>query len=133
MLANKNRVNTDSIAGGSILPSIKDIFNIGITFFLTLIAWVFFRSENVTEALEYVSIIFSTSLFQSASVLPVDFLLIIASFIAIEWINRSKLYPLEPKQTTKLGYREPIFVIVIVWAIILWGAFDNKEFIYFQF
>ena len=34
-------------------PNIKELLQIGITFFSTMVAWVFFRSENITNAFDY--------------------------------------------------------------------------------
>ena len=67
MLMKKNRVNTDVVAKGSLLPSFKEFFQIIYTFFLTVLAWVFFRSENITKALEIFREIFSDSLFSVRS------------------------------------------------------------------
>ena len=85
-------------------------------------------------AVEYLAHMFSLSLIDYPSVFPVDFIILILLFIIFEWISREKLHPLEFK-TKKKGssiYR-PIIVSLIIWIIILWGAFGNKEFIYFQF
>ena len=63
MLSGKNRSNLDTVAQNSKLPSLKEIFQIAVTFFITLIAWVFFRAENVTQAFSYLGHMFSASLF----------------------------------------------------------------------
>ncbi|MCK5760566.1 MAG: MBOAT family protein, partial [Candidatus Delongbacteria bacterium] len=41
MLLNKNRINTDNAAQGKIFPSIKETFQILVTFLLTSFAWIF--------------------------------------------------------------------------------------------
>jgi len=50
MLTNKNRSNTDTVAQNKYLPSTKETLQMGLTFLLTIIAWVFFRSESVGHA-----------------------------------------------------------------------------------
>tara|TARA_R110002073_G_scaffold139232_2_gene289314 strand:+ start:85197 stop:86639 length:1443 start_codon:yes stop_codon:yes gene_type:complete len=134
LLSKNNRNNLDIIAKNNIFPSLKEFFQVALTFILTTIAWIFFRSDNVGMAVEYLAHMFSLSLIDYPSVFPVDFIILILLFIIFEWISREKLHPLEFK-TKKKGssiYR-PIIVSLIIWIIILWGAFGNKEFIYFQF
>ena len=60
MLLNKNRMNLGTVAEGKLLPSVKDLLNMSITFALTLFAWIFFRAENVQHAFQYISQIFSS-------------------------------------------------------------------------
>jgi len=136
MLFNRNRINTDVVAKDKFFPSIKEFINIIITFGLTLIAWVFFRAENVSEALSYLSVIFSQSLFTRSQIFPIDFILIILVFLLIEWFNREKLHPLNfssIKNKKSITFLRVSGICILIWAIILWGVFDNKEFIYFQF
>ena len=136
MLMNKNRVNTDIVAEGKLFPSLKEVFQIGITFVLTVLAWVIFRAENMSHAINYLSEIFSTSLFSFPQVLPVDLLIIIVIFLIIEWFNREKEHPLNfsiNENNIWLNIKRICIYSILIWAIILWGAFDDKEFIYFQF
>ena len=50
----KNRQSTSSIISENRwFPNTKEIFQMGSTFFLTMIAWVFFRSENMNCAFNY--------------------------------------------------------------------------------
>ena len=41
------------MAEGKWFPSLKELFQMGSTFFFTMIAWVFFRSESVSNAQGY--------------------------------------------------------------------------------
>jgi len=136
MLANKNRVNTDIVAEGKLLPSLKEAFQIGITFILTVLAWVVFRAENISHALNYLSEIFSPSLFTIPQILPIDLLIIIIIFLSIEWFNREKQHALNfsiNENKKWLTILQVVAISILIWSIFLWGAFDNKEFIYFQF
>lgn len=58
LLAKRNRVNTDNVAEGKLLPNLKELSQILLTFILTIIAWVFFRSATVHDALLFLSGIF---------------------------------------------------------------------------
>jgi len=132
LLLNKNRNNTDIAAANKILPSIKEVFQIVTTFSLTLVAWIFFRAENVNHAFGYLKQIF-TNFFQSYNLnLPntstVFFILVL---ILIEWLQRNKLHALQiSDDSSKILRRVSYFLIVI--AIYLFGG-QQQSFIYFQF
>jgi len=132
MLINKHKQNTDTAAAGKLLPRIKEIFQIGITFFLILIAWVFFRAESLYEAGRYINGIFSISLFSMPEVFPRRFILFIALLILAEWLQREKQHALQftDKKLPKI-IRWSIYYVIIL-AIVLFGG-SQQEFIYFQF
>jgi len=132
LLLNKNRANTDTVAQGKYLPTIKEFFNMGITFGLTVLAWVFFRADNIGHAWSYISEIFSPSLFTIPELVPNIPLLLIIIFIFLEWIGREDTYAIE-----KFGfrYKRPIrlaFYVSLVFLIYILGG-NEQEFIYFQF
>ena len=54
-----NRVNLEIVAHDRILPNSKEVFQILLTFFLTALARIFFRSDNLQHAFSYLSGIFS--------------------------------------------------------------------------
>ena len=137
LLTKRNRKNLNNVADGKVFPSIRELFQMLSTFFITVIAWVFFRSQSISDAFGFLGGIFSASLFSLPQILPVDFLCILLFFIAVEWMMRTHPHPLYFK--VSVSTKPSLFLArfsamsVLVWAIILWGAFDNKEFIYFQF
>ena len=135
-MSNKNRLNTNVVAEGRVLPNLKEFMQVVSTFILTIIAWIVFRAENMTHALSYLSDVFSKSLFSPFEVLPVDLLIIIVLFLSIEWAYRDREHALNfsPNYGKKrISILRAFAISILIWTIILWGAFDNKEFIYFQF
>ena len=55
ILIKRNRKHTsDVVADGKLLPSIKEVFSMGSTFALVCLAWVFFRADTVSEAINYI-------------------------------------------------------------------------------
>jgi len=136
MLLNYNRSNTDVVAQNKLFPSIKEILQVGLTFFLTTIAWIFFRSETISQSLIILKKIFSTSLFvkpiydKDGDLKLMLFLLIF--FIAFEWMGRKKehvLQFLEDSYPKVIKYL--IFYILVFMILLLKGK--SQEFIYFQF
>lgn len=137
LLAKKNRQNIHIVAQGKFFPNIREVIQIGITFALTLLAWVFFRAENMNHALSYLNEIFSMSLLtipefeemKSALVIVI----VILFFIGIEWLGRTNEYAIErigvkwPKVIRWSWYATIIFLIGIL------AQTEESPFIYFQF
>lgn len=133
VLLHTNRNNLDIVAKGKILPSIKDFFQIGITFSLTVFAWIFFRAKDVHHAFEYISGIFSPSLFLMPD-LPesgIIILFLVSICFLIEWLGRENNFALGKISI----FPTPVSWSVYLGLILLLFVFQGKEqaFIYFQF
>lgn len=132
LLRNKNRVHTNVVAQNSTWPSFKEFTQMLITFGLTVIAWIFFRAENVTMAFDYISRMANMSLFTLPQVRPTDLLLFLLVFILVEWAGRRNLFAIE---RLWLAYPKPVRLSIyygIAMLIFLFGG-KAQEFIYFQF
>lgn len=136
IIFNTNRNNMDIVAQGKYLPSMKEFFQMSLTFGLTVFAWIFFRANNLEHAIDYISEIFSSTLFtfpkydHDNSKKPLLILLFI--FIIIEWLGRENEFAI-----AKINYRIPrllrwFFYYVIV-SVILYFSGTEQQFIYFQF
>jgi alginate O-acetyltransferase complex protein AlgI len=132
MLLNRNRINTDQVAEGKLFPSMKEMFQMGTTFSLTLIAWVFFRAENLTDAFTYLKSTFTKSFFTMPAVLPLDTLVLLFAFILIEWVQRDKQHALQIDRVKVPRVIRWSFYYAIIVIIVLFGG-AQQEFIYFQF
>jgi alginate O-acetyltransferase complex protein AlgI len=140
ILLRTNRSSLDTVAQGRFLPSVKELISMGVTFGLTVFAWIFFRANSVSHAISISSAIFSRSLFSKPdgnafarnAATFYTFSLVIMIFVIIEWLGREQLHPLE-----KLDLR---FHIVFRWAAyygLMFAMFyfsgQEQQFIYFQF
>lgn len=132
LLLNKNRNHLEIVAKGKLFPSFKDIFNIGITFLLTVFAWIFFRAENVSQALNYISRIFSNSLFQIPEVLPKKVILFVGIFCIIEWFGREQQYAIANTFSNRPRIIRWAFYYLLIGLIFFFGG-TKQQFIYFQF
>ncbi len=136
LLTNRNRRNTDTIAKNRILPSIKDVLNILITFSLTTIGWIFFRSDSVNDSVNYIKRIFINFEFinpiNSIPGMTVKVLLFIIIFGIIEWVNRNKEHALELTHSSKYRPFRWIAYYSLLIIILTFGG-EQQEFIYFQF
>jgi D-alanyl-lipoteichoic acid acyltransferase DltB (MBOAT superfamily) len=131
---NTNRNNLDIVAKGKYLPTIREFIAVGITFSLTVFAWIFFRAQSLTHAFSYISEIFSSSLFtipKGADMnLSIIFFLIV--FFLIEWFGREEQFAIA--QLGKKWYtpfRWAMYYGIIV--IIFYCTDKDQQFIYFQF
>ncbi len=136
LLTNSNHKNIGIVAEGKLFPTLKEFFMILITFGLTVFAWIFFRAENMTHAINYISGIFSMSLF----IIPqfegiekaITSLLLVIFFMLIEWNGREQQYAI-----AQLGirWRLPLrytFYYALILIIVFFGG-KEQQFIYFQF
>ena len=55
MMFGKNRSHLEVVANEQALPSLKEFVQMIFTFFLTLVAWIFFRAEDIGHAFAYLS------------------------------------------------------------------------------
>ncbi|WP_343680110.1 MBOAT family O-acyltransferase [Chryseobacterium arthrosphaerae] len=127
-----NRNHLETVAQGNILPTVKEFFQMTVTFSLAVLAWIFFRAENISHAFSYISGIFSRSLFSIPTITPRLLMLLIIIFMVIEWLGREQQYAI-----AKLGlqWKSPLryamyYAIIIA---IFWFAGKDQQFIYFQF
>jgi alginate O-acetyltransferase complex protein AlgI len=133
LLLKRNRRNVGNIAEGRLLPNARDGFSMLSTFMITVFAWIFFRAESLTHALQYIKGLLSTSLFSSPEVLPKLVLVLIVFFIIIEWLGREGQYGIEK---LLLGFPKILrwgFYSLIVFMIGMYAQTEETPFIYFQF
>ena len=137
LLLNKNRENLGIVAQGKYFPTIKEAFDVGATFTLTVLAWIFFRAENLAHAISILVRIFSTSLISiphyTGDESSKTTLILILFFILIEWVGRENQYA-----TEKLGLNWPkpvrwVFYSSIIFLIGMFMQTTETPFIYFQF
>ena len=132
LLLKKNRNHIDIVAKNSAYPSVKEVFQISITFWITVLAWIFFRAENIQHAMSYISTIASKSLFSIPEIRPTNVIVLLFVFISIEWLGRRSLYALEHIGLNwKRSFRLTFYYIIIF--MIFWFSRNEQEFIYFQF
>lgn len=132
LLRKRNRVYTGEIAPGKFLPNLREFGGMLLTFFLTLIAWVFFRAENVTHAYYYLTIMFSGFLFEFPQIAPLNILVLIGLFLLVEWQGRSEAFALYNlnRKVPALG-RYAIYYGILMCLFYFSG--EPQAFIYFQF
>ncbi|MCZ2479759.1 MBOAT family O-acyltransferase [Aquirufa nivalisilvae] len=137
IIFNTNRNNLDIVASGRYIPSLRELLSMGLTFCLTVFAWIFFRANDLNHAFSFISEIFSSSLLSipyfrgignAVIIVPIIFL-----FMLIEWIGREGQYAISHVGIT---WKRPIrylFYYLLLFMILYFGNFNESQFIYFQF
>ena len=130
ILLGKNRKNTDTVAEGKLLPNVKEIFQMGITFLLVVVGWVFFRAESIGQAFEYLAGMVQANLFTMPYSPGKTKLIFMIIMLLVEWLQRHKQHGLEIASINK-WIRRLIYVSIIMSIVFFMGK--NEQFIYFQF
>lgn len=131
LLSNQNRKNVDDFSLGFNFSSVRILFNIVTTFCLSTLAWIFFRSKTIHEAIAYIQRMFSNFNFKE-EYLAIErynhnLITLLLIFIVVEWFSRTKVEPISGKYSW-------LKMSLCLAAILALGVFsDYKEFIYFQF
>jgi D-alanyl-lipoteichoic acid acyltransferase DltB (MBOAT superfamily) len=133
LLFKRNRKNMSHISIEKNISSIKTIASIVFTFVLTIFAWIFFRAENLQQAFEILSAIFSASLFKIPEVWSQKMLLLLVFFVAVEWKGRHGKFALEKFGLNSARATRWIFYGFLVFLILVLKPTEEIPFIYFQF
>lgn len=133
LILGRNRKYTgDIVAKNTWYPSIKEIGQICFTFFLVVLSWVFFRSENLSTAIEYLTLMFT----------KIDFppiykngLYSVGSLLVLDWFFRKdeRLHFLFLKKlNTKIIIALEVICLLLVAYLVSINS-SSGQFIYFQF
>lgn len=137
LLLKRNRTNLGVVAEGRMLPSFRELIQMGTTFFLTVLAWVFFRAESLRHATMYLAGVFNKSIIQSPDftgkrpALTLFIILLLA--LMLEWFSRGKSHPLFEIKSLKPLYRWTGYLALVLCIIFYRQSAQGIEFIYFQF
>lgn len=133
MLLKKNRKNTNIVSQGKLLPSWRDLLSIVKTNILITFAWIFFRSQDLESAINYINDIFSITIFNIPEIRPFNLMIIVVMFFAVEWVSREKIHPLEKMETIVAPIRYSIYLLLFYFILFNHKFHQQTEFIYFQF
>ena len=122
------------VAYGRYLPSIRETLQIILTFFLTVIGWILFRAESMTQAVGFLSAIFTNKFFDASTIDGKRTLIISLLFLFAEWLQRDKQHSLEFPKIKPFIYKPVRWSIyIIILFVIDRFIVTSQTFIYFQF
>ena len=117
------------------LPALRGLIDTVVTFALISFSWIFFRANTVPEAFRIAGRLFGPTAMDFSAIpglrVWVAIAAVILLFLAEFFMNYGK-------KLTEAYFRIPhpvraVTYALLVAAIVLFGAYDNKAFIYFQF
>lgn len=135
ILLGKNRKHTNVVAAGRTLPTLKELGQMVLTFFLAAMGWVLFRADTIAQAIEYYRLMFA-NLFKGSpnitSQLNLWVLVVaIALLTVVEWLNREQEHEFV-RQPRSRCLRWGLYIIII-FMIGAYMVTNEMPFIYFQF
>lgn len=108
------------------------IMETSITLFIVLMAWIFFRSESAGQAIDYISKIFSVSLFTIPEIKPVMLTILTMVFFIIEGYGKKSNYAFD--QLCSRIHLIPRWILYLgLTGLIFYYGNEPQQFIYFQF
>jgi D-alanyl-lipoteichoic acid acyltransferase DltB (MBOAT superfamily) len=136
-----NRNNIEIVAQGRLFPSLTEFLQITVTFSLAVFAWIFFRAESMSHALQFIQDMFAGLFSKAGYIEAFNFMywkvgaylpLLLLAFLIIEWLGREEQFALAK---IGLNWKRPLrfalyYSIIIA---IFWFAGKEQQFIYFQF
>ncbi len=128
VVSNKHKRHQEIVAQGRWLPSLRETFQISMTFAFTLMAWVFFRADSLTHAVDYLTRMTTAGWSSPQMIRGIPYVTVL---LIAEWIQREKPHTLSIASA-------PVFVrwtiyYCVIGAIFLFGKTGHVPFIYFQF
>jgi D-alanyl-lipoteichoic acid acyltransferase DltB (MBOAT superfamily) len=129
LLLNRNRTYlSDVVAQESILPSLKEFYQMIFTFGFVTFAWLFFRMTNLSDAINY---LYKIAIGISSITIPTykSFIFYPVILILLDWINR--------KHNRTYHFGPPKFEMFVVFPLmiltLIYHSTNQSEFIYFAF
>ena len=122
------------VAYGKYLPNIKETLQIALTFFLTVIGWIIFRAESMTQAVDFLTAMVSNRFFDASALHGVTYIYFGIALLAVEWVQRDKQHALQFSDAKPFNHRLVRWgVYYIILLLIAKYAGSSQTFIYFQF
>lgn len=126
----------DTVAHGRLLPTWRETVSMVVTFLLINFGWILFRAPDFAAFTEYVSRLFSPSLFNyhGLTMKMATMLLWCAALLLVEWIQRERQHVLQIDGYRLLSARPArLALYALLVLLIFYFAGKVQTFIYFQF
>lgn len=117
-----------------LLPSVKDIIQMFITFFLVILGWIIFRADSLHQAWSFINRMFSTLFDDYHIVFERRYILYGLILLGVEWLQRDKQHALQISNIKFFKHKITRWSVYVVLIITILGAMGQPQsFIYFQF
>lgn len=124
------------IAYGKVFPSMKELMQLIASHISSIFFLIFFRSEDLSSSIFYITNVFSTDLFEIPNFDSLkkigNLFVILILFFAVEWFGRYDKYAIERICKFKSSLVRLLIYYGLVFVILYYSGL-KQEFIYFQF
>lgn len=131
IMLKKNRRFLDVVAADSILPSVKEVLQMGSTFFLAVIGWIIFRADSIGQAWDYIVTMTTTITHYYPLGNHLRDFVYIAILLLVEWFTRKQAHALAIVPIKWQWVRILVYAAFFIWLYVSRG--NQVTFIYFQF
>ena len=135
ILTGKNRKHLEVVANHHALPSPLELLQMLATFLLTVMGWILFRADSISDAFHYFAHMFSSLFDGSPNITsPIDAWVLSVSILVmtvVEWINRDQEH--EFRLQPRVRPLRWAFYVVLLFSIGAYMVTNEMPFIYFQF
>jgi len=126
------------VAYGHTFPNFREIFQLVLTFFFTVVGWIIFRAENLTQAGEYLYAMIHNKFYDSSELYGKICLVYCSLLIIVEWLQRNKQHALQFPDRKLFNYKilrwfVYVFILGAIYISYMINIDDDSQFIYFQF
>jgi alginate O-acetyltransferase complex protein AlgI len=134
IVSEKWRKKVNKLAHLDRMPRVHNYLQIGITFALACVAWVFFRANTTSDAFLILqkAITLGGSLYIGSPSILIYSFAAIAFLFAVEWKKEYYKGTISFFNNPHWAVRKLSYSFIIV-TILFFGVFDGGQFIYFQF
>lgn len=133
-LMKKNRRYLEAPSTNTFFPSMRELFQMIITFSLVSFSWIFFRADSLTDAISYINTMLSRSILSTPTLVPKTLIVLLFAFVFTEWIQRKENFALANLQQIMTKPLRWVSYISLIFIIYFFGNYkESVEFIYFQF
>lgn len=122
------------VAYNRLFPNAKELLQMSLTFVLAVLGWIIFRSENMTQAMDYFHRMLGNEFFRLSMFFEKKKLCLCVGMLILEWIQRNKQHAFQLEEVWILQYRVVRWMVYyFILASIVYSSESSQTFIYFQF
>ena len=122
------------VAYGRFLPSLKELVQMSLTFFLAVIGWIIFRAETISQAIGFFSAMINNRFFDKGWLIGMNTILLAFAVLFVEWLQRNKQHALQFASSKPFCYQVVRYSIYAIIVALIWTCTGKiQTFIYFQF
>lgn len=124
------------VAYNRYLPNVKEALQMTLTFVLAVIGWIIFRAESMSQAVDYISRMFTNPVIASQNMFVISALRWGLLFLLAEWLQRDKQHALQFGKAKVFNYmiiRWAIYNLILICISFCACKDSSQAFIYFQF